>query len=64
VVVVIVLNHVRLDTLAARLGPSGGAIYMMMFPASRRTRTPAARAARTSASYWLRFAARRTDRPA
>jgi hypothetical protein len=31
VVVVIVLNHVRLDTLAARLGPSGGAIYMMMF---------------------------------
>jgi hypothetical protein len=34
------------------------------YPASRRTCTPAARAARTSASYWLRFAARRTDRPA
>jgi len=33
-------------------------------PASRRTCTPAARAARTSASYWLRFAARRTDGPA
>jgi hypothetical protein len=31
VVVVIVLNHVRLDTLAAGLGPSGGATYMMMF---------------------------------
>ena len=30
-------------------------------PASRRTYAPAARAARTSTSYWLRFAARRTD---
>jgi hypothetical protein len=33
-------------------------------PAEQRTCTPAARAARTSASYWLRFAARRADWPA
>jgi RNA polymerase sigma-70 factor (ECF subfamily) len=38
VVVVIVLNHVRLDALAAGLGPSG-AIYMMMFDARRKLRT-------------------------
>jgi hypothetical protein len=31
VVVVIVLSDVRLDALAAGLGSSGGAIYMMMF---------------------------------
>jgi len=33
VVVVIVLNHVRVDALAVGLGSSGGAIYMMMFDA-------------------------------
>ena len=38
VVVVIVLNHVRLDALAAGLGSSGGAIYMMMFEARRKLR--------------------------
>jgi len=38
VVVVIVLNHVRPDALAAGPGSSGGAIYMMMFDARRKLR--------------------------